>query len=149
MIGAGIGGLMAGAMLAKEGYEVKVIEKATTVGGSAGSYVRKGHTFPTGATIAFGLEEQGLLDTLFKELDMKIPFELQTHPMDVVLEDRKISLYQDRVAWTKELEQVFHERKEDVLAFWHKLERIGEAVFGVIATGVSLPIQRVYDLGKL
>lgn len=112
MIGAGIGGLMAGALLAKEGYEVTVLEKATKVGGSAGSYIRKKHTFPTGATIAFGLEEQGLLDTLFNELDMKIPFKLLAHPMDVVMEDRRISLYEDRTAWKEELEQVFFERKE-------------------------------------
>ena len=149
IIGAGIGGLMAGALLAKEGYDVTVLEKATKVGGSAGSYVRKKRTFPTGATIAFGLEEHGLLDTLFNELDMKIPFELLDHPMDVVMEDRRISLYRDRVAWNAELEQVFFERKEDVIAFWNKLEQISEGVFGVTATGVSLPIHHLYDLGKL
>jgi phytoene dehydrogenase-like protein len=149
IIGAGIGGLMAGALLAKEGYEVTVLEKATKIGGSAGSYVRKGRTFPTGATIAFGLEEQGLLDTLFKELDMKIPFDLLDHPMDVIMEDRRISLYRDRTAWKEELAQVFFERKKDVLAFWRKLEQISEAVFGVTVTGVSLPIQHIVDLGKL
>lgn len=149
VIGAGIGGLMAGALLAKEGYEVTVLEKATKVGGSAGSYVRKKHTFPTGATIAFGLEEQGLLDTLFNELDMNIPFDLLNHPMDVVMEDRRISLYRDRTAWKEELGEVFFERKQDVAAFWNKLEQISEAVFGVTATGVSLPIQHIYDLGKL
>ena len=149
VIGAGIGGLMAGALLAKEGYEVTVLEKATKVGGSAGSYIRNKHTFPTGATIAFGLEEQGLLDNLFAELNMRIPFELLDHPMDVVMEDRKISLYRDRAAWKRELEEVFPERKKDVLAFWDKLEQISDAVFGVTATGVSLPIQHAYDLGKL
>jgi phytoene dehydrogenase-like protein len=59
IIGAGVGGLTAAAYLAKEGYKVSVLEKATTVGGSAGWYVRKGRKFPTGATIAFGLEEKG------------------------------------------------------------------------------------------
>lgn len=149
IIGAGIGGLMAGALLAKEGYAVTVLEKATKVGGSAGAYVRNKHTFPTGATIAFGLEEHGLLDTLFNELDMNIPYTLLDHPMDVLLEDRRISLYRDRTAWKEELGQVFHERKRDVLAFWNRVEQISAGVFDVTATGVSLPIQHMYDLGKL
>ena len=149
VIGAGIGGLLAGALLAKEGYQVTVLEKATRVGGSAGSYVRNKRIFPAGATIAFGLEEQGLLDTLFTELDLNVPFVLLDHPMDVVMEDRQISLYRDKKAWEEELARVFPERQRDVIAFWNKLEQISEAVYGVTATGVSLPIQRVYDLGKL
>lgn len=149
VIGAGIGGLMAGALLAKEGNHVTVIEKATKVGGSAGSYIRKKHTFPAGATIAFGLEEHGLLDELFTKLEMNIAASMLDHPMDVVLADRIISVYQDKVAWKKELARVFHERSQDVLAFWNKLERIGEAVHGVTATGVSLPIQHFYDFGTL
>lgn len=107
VIGAGIGGLMAGALLVKEGYEVTVLEKATRVGGSAGSYVRNKRIFPAGATIAFGLEEQGLLDTLFTELDLKVPFVLLDHPMDVVMEDRQISLYRDKIAWEEELRVFF------------------------------------------
>ncbi|MBM6617799.1 FAD-dependent oxidoreductase [Bacillus suaedaesalsae] len=45
IIGAGIGGLTAGAYLGKAGFDVTVVEKATTVGGSAGWYVRKGRRF--------------------------------------------------------------------------------------------------------
>lgn len=149
IIGAGIGGLMAGALLAKKGYSVTVLEKATTVGGSAGWYVRKGRTFPTGATIAFGLEERGLLDTLIKELQLNLPFEMMQHPMDVILEDRKVSIYQDETRWDDELLQALSERKQDVKDFWEKLEQISELVYAVTATGVSMPIERLYDLGKL
>lgn len=140
---------MAGAFLAQEGWQVTVFEKATTVGGSAGTYARKNRRFPTGATIAFGLEDQGLLDTLFQQLDIKIPFDVLDHPMDVVLEDRSISLYRDPSLWKAELVRVFPERSDDVLAFWHALEQLSEAVYGVTATGVSLPVRRIYDLGKL
>ncbi|PIC82043.1 hypothetical protein CSV73_14530 [Sporosarcina sp. P1] len=149
IIGAGMGGLMAGALLVKEGYQVTVLEKATRVGGSAGSYVRNKRIFPAGATIAFGLEEHGLLDTLFTKLDLKVPFVLLDHPMDVVMEDRQISLYRDKMAWENELSRVFPERRQDVIAFWRTLQQISEAVYGVTATGVSLPIAHLYDLGKL
>lgn len=149
VLGAGIGGLMAGALLAKEGWHVTVLEKATTVGGSAGSYARKNRRFPTGATIAFGLEERGLLDTLFHELDMKIPFELLHHPMDVLLDDRKISIFRDKAEWEQELLRAFPERSQDVLAFWRRLEQISEAVYSVTETRVSLPVRHLYDLGHL
>ncbi|WOV84919.1 NAD(P)/FAD-dependent oxidoreductase [Sporosarcina jeotgali] len=149
IIGAGIGGLMAGAFLAQEGWQVTVFEKATTVGGSAGIYARKNRRFPTGATIAFGLEDRGLLDTLFQQLGIKIPFDVLDHPMDVVLEDRSISLYRDPSLWKAELVRAFPERSDDVLTFWHALEQLSEAVYSVTATGVSLPIRRKYDLGKL
>lgn len=149
VIGAGIGGLMAGALLAKKGYRVTVLEKATTVGGSAGWYVRKGRMFPTGATIAFGLEERGLLDTLFNELDLRLSFDMLHHPMDVILQDRNIALYQDEAKWDEELLQAFPERRQDVRRFWQKLEQISEIVYEVTATGISMPIQRMHDLGKL
>ncbi|WP_431027062.1 phytoene desaturase family protein [Lysinibacillus sp. LZ02] len=149
VIGAGVGGLMAGALLAKKGYSVTVLEKATTVGGSAGWYVRKGRIFPTGATIAFGLEERGLLDTLFNELQLKLPFDMLHHPMDVILQDRKISIYRDATRWDEELSHALPERRQDVRSFWQKIEQISEIVYAVTATGVSMPIQRMYDLGQL
>lgn len=149
VIGAGIGGLMAGALLAQEGYRVTVLEKATKVGGSAGSYLRKGRKFPTGATIAFGLEEQGLLDGLFKKLKLDIEFDLLEHPMDIVLQDRRISLYRDRAEWEEEVRLKMHERSDDVLLFWRKLEQISETVYGITATSVSMPIRRMYDLGTM
>ena len=140
---------MAGALLAKEGYAVTVLEKATSVGGSAGSYARKNRRYPTGATIAFGLEPNGLLTSHFQELGVSIPHHLLTHPMDVVLEDRSISIYQEQDAWLTELARAFPERSDDVLAFWRTLEQISHGVFDITQTDVSLPIQRFYDVGKL
>ncbi len=45
IIGAGMGGLTAGAFLAKNGFDVTILEKATSVGGSAGFYTRKDRRF--------------------------------------------------------------------------------------------------------
>ena len=73
IIGAGIGGLTAGTYLAKAGYEVTVLEKAQTVGGSAGAYIRQNRMFPTGATIAFGLEDDGIFQKMLHELDIVLP----------------------------------------------------------------------------
>ncbi len=48
VIGAGIGGLSAAALLAKEGYKVTVIEKNETYGGRAMVFQEKGYTFDMG-----------------------------------------------------------------------------------------------------
>jgi phytoene dehydrogenase-like protein len=42
IIGAGLGGLTSGAMLAKEGYSVTVLEQHTLPGGCASTFKRKG-----------------------------------------------------------------------------------------------------------
>ncbi|KAA0549290.1 FAD-dependent oxidoreductase [Bacillus sp. BGMRC 2118] len=149
IIGAGIGGLTAGAYLANAGFDVTIVEKATTVGGSAGWYVRKGRRFPTGATIAFGLEDEGILRKMLNELKIKLPADELLHPMDVILRDRKVSIYKDAKQWETELSQSFPENKEAVIKFWNELHKVSKSVLEVTNSGVSLPIRRVYDLGKL
>ncbi|WP_456277245.1 phytoene desaturase family protein [Bacillus sp. AK128] len=149
IIGAGIGGLTAGAYLAKEGFQVTVLEKASTVGGSAGAYIRKNRIFPTGATIAFGLEEGGVLRSILNDLQVSISFEELQHPMDVVTPAGKISIYQDALLWEQELRDVFTDQQDQVLAFWRELHRIGQAVEKVVKGRVYLPIQRLADLNRL
>ncbi|WP_217181924.1 phytoene desaturase family protein [Streptomyces sp. AC495_CC817] len=48
VIGAGVAGLATAGLLAKEGYDVLVLEKNTAVGGRAGSLERDGFRFDTG-----------------------------------------------------------------------------------------------------
>jgi phytoene dehydrogenase-like protein len=149
VIGAGVGGLTAAAYLVKEGYKVTVLEKATTVGGSAGWYIRNGRKFPTGATIAFGLEEKGLLRTLLKELDIDLPAEELLHPMDVILPEGKVSIVKSTDLWAQELKEAFHPRSGDVMLFWEALQQISDDVLAVTESRVSLPVRKRYDLGSL
>lgn len=149
IIGAGVGGLTAAAYLAQSGYDVTVLEKATTVGGSAGWYVRQGRMFPTGATIAFGLEEQGIFRSICKELQIEAPATLLTHPMDIVLPDRTVSVYQDAARWEEELSRAFPDQIDAVLRFWRTLSRISDTVFAVTETRAALPLRRAVDWGNL
>jgi phytoene dehydrogenase-like protein len=151
VVGAGISGLMAAAILVKNKYDVTVVDKASTVGGNAGWYVRKNHMFPTGATIAFGLEKDGLLYELLKELNVidRLELSLLNHPMDVVLPDRKLSVYYDEQKWYDELSIIFSERSNQVIAFWKKLSEIAQTVEAVTKTKVALPIRKWIDLGDL
>jgi phytoene desaturase len=51
VIGAGIGGIATAARLAKNGYEVTVIEKESTPGGRCNQIIREGHRFDIGPTL--------------------------------------------------------------------------------------------------
>ena len=64
IIGAGLGGLTAGAMLAKMGHKVTVLEQHNIVGGSATTFKRRG-----GFTVEVGLHE---MDDPFEETKKEI-----------------------------------------------------------------------------
>ena len=59
IIGAGLGGLFAGAILAKEGLSVTILEKNKTIGGGLQTFKRFGEVFDTGMHIIGGLQEGG------------------------------------------------------------------------------------------
>ena len=59
IIGAGLGGLFTGAILAKEGLSVKVLEKNHTIGGGLQTFKRFGEDFDTGMHILGGMQEGG------------------------------------------------------------------------------------------
>ena len=59
IIGAGLGGLTAGALLAKDGFKVSVLEQHNTVGGCATCFKRKG-----GFNCEVGLHE---MDSLYND----------------------------------------------------------------------------------
>lgn len=149
IIGAGIGGLTAGAFLAKNGFTVTVLEKATTVGGSAGAYTRRNRTFPTGATIAFGLEEGGVLREILNELQISLPYHELHHPMDIILPSGKISIYKDSTLWEQELKQIDSKQQENILRFWKALETISKDVSVMVKNRIALPIKDWVDVQSL
>jgi len=59
IIGGGLGGLFTGAILAKEGLDVTILEKNTTIGGGLQSFKRFGEVFDTGMHVIGGLQEGG------------------------------------------------------------------------------------------
>ena len=59
IIGGGLGGLFTGAILAKEGLAVTVLEKNTTIGGGLQTFRRFGETFDTGMHVIGGMRPGG------------------------------------------------------------------------------------------
>ena len=59
IIGGGLGGLFCGAILAKEGLQVTVLEKNATIGGGLQTFTRFGEVFDTGMHVVGGLQPGG------------------------------------------------------------------------------------------
>lgn len=59
VVGGGIGGLTAGALLS-DTHDVTVFEASNEWGGSAGKFSRSDFLFPVGATLGMGFEKEGV-----------------------------------------------------------------------------------------
>ncbi|MDZ7693905.1 MAG: oleate hydratase [Balneolaceae bacterium] len=79
IIGAGIGGLSAAVLLAKDGHEVSIYEKNEGVGGKMNQVRAKGYRFDTGPSL---LTIPELLSGLFSQCGENMDDYLQLEPLD-------------------------------------------------------------------
>ena len=68
IIGAGLGGLTAGALLAKEGHSVTILEQHNIVGGCATTFERGDFTCEVGLHEMDGVYTNPLVVNIFKKL---------------------------------------------------------------------------------
>ena len=68
VIGAGMGGLTAAALLAKKGLKVLLLEKEEQVGGYVVSFKRHGFTFDATGSFVGGCHEGGEFYQILKEI---------------------------------------------------------------------------------
>ena len=110
VLGGGIAGLTAGALLAHEGFEVTLIEAHYQPGGCAGTFRRGDYVFDVGATQIAGLEGGGIHQRIFKHLNYPVPTAKILDPACVVeLCDGKkpIAISHDQEKWIKERQEQF------------------------------------------
>lgn len=148
VIGAGIGGLTAAALLAKAGYRVKVFEQAAVTGGCASTFRRRGFTFDVGATQVAGLEHGGIHAEIFAALGLDSPAATPCDPACAVYlpgESQPICLWRDRQRWHQERQAQFPGSEP----FWEWLDHLFEISWRFQGRGPILPPRNLYDLGQL
>lgn len=69
IIGAGMGGLVCGNLLAYKGYKVLIVEKHFVPGGCCTSFTRKGYTFDAAVHFFNGCEPGGMVFEILKKFD--------------------------------------------------------------------------------
>lgn len=148
VIGAGIGGLTAGALLAKRGYTVTVYEQAAIAGGCAGTFKRQGFTFDVGATQVAGLEVGGIHHRIFQELGVDVPEATVCDPACAVFlpaETAPINVWRDRQKWADERLKQFPQSHK----FWQLLELLFQASWRFQARDPVVPPRNPWDILQL
>ena len=132
IIGGGIGGLVTGALLAKEGYKVTVLEKNAIIGGGLQTFKRQGVSFPTGMHIFGGFQEGGNLRKIFAYLGVldKIslrPINEDASDVVTLMDDgRTYHLPQGKERYIAYLSELFPDEKEQIKAYINRLFELSE-----------------------
>ncbi len=148
VIGAGIGGLTAGALLAKRGYEVTIFDRAIVPGGCASTFKRQGFTFDVGATQVAGLEPGGIHHRIFQELEIELPPATPCDPACAVFlpgETTPINVWRDPLRWQAERQQQFPGSEP----FWQFLQQLFAASWEFQRRDPILPPRNFWDIGQL
>lgn len=148
VIGAGIGGLTTGALLAHDGYDVTIYDQAIVPGGCASTFQRKGFTFDVGATQVAGLEKGGIHHRIFEYLQLDIPSATYCDPACAVFlpqEKQPIMVWRNPEKWRLERERQFPNSKN----FWALFKTLFEASWRFQSRDPILPPRNLWDLGQL
>ncbi len=148
VVGAGIGGLTTGALLAKNGHQVTIYDQAIVPGGCASTFKRRGFTFEVGATQVAGLEPGGIHHRIFQELDIELPQTTYCDPACAVFlpgETEPINVWRDAAKWQAERQRQFPGSKP----FWHLLNKLFKASWRFQGRDPVLPPRNIWDLWQL
>ncbi|MGA1474375.1 MAG: C-3',4' desaturase CrtD [Prochlorothrix sp.] len=148
VIGGGIGGLTAAALLADRGYRVILLEQAQVLGGCASTFQRRGFTFDVGATQVAGLEPGGIHHRIFTELGLDLPPATPCDPACAVYlpgETEPISVWRDPDRWKAERQRQFPGSEP----FWQLLQRLFVASWDFQGRDPILPPRSPWDLAQL
>lgn len=148
VIGAGIGGLTAAALLAQAGYETLVLEQAQIPGGCASTFQRRGFTFDVGATQVAGLEPGGIHHRIFAQLGIELPPATPCDPACVVFlpgETEPIRVWRDRLQWQEERSRQFPGSER----FWQLMDQLFAISWRFQQRDPVLPPCNLWDWGRL
>lgn len=148
VVGAGIGGLTAAALLAHRGYQVLVLDQAIVPGGCASTFQRRGFTFDVGATQVAGLEPGGIHHRIFSELEIDPPAATFCDPACAVYlpgETDPISVWRDPDRWKAERQRQFPGSEP----FWRLLNDLFRYSWAFQSRDPILPPRNVWDFLQL
>ena len=134
IIGAGLGGLVTGAILAKEGLQVTVVEKNPKVGGGLQSYQRFGVTFDTGMHVFGGMYPGGNIRRICDYLGITGDFEIQnldaTNQADIYVaeENRTYSVNMKKESFVDSFARYFPHQTDNLRQYLAAIDGIMQSL---------------------
>ncbi len=142
VIGAGVGGLTAGALLLKAGHRVTVLEAHIYPGGCAGTFYHQKYLFDAGATLAGGFSPGGPHAKIAEALDIDWPVRPADPAWTVHLPDgRQVTQWADPERWQVEWRANF----PDTGSFWRTQEMLADISWDISSRPFPWPPQRLAD----
>lgn len=134
IIGAGLGGLFTGAILAKEGLSVTVMEKNPTIGGGLQTFKRFGEVFDTGMHIIGGMQVGGNVRRIcnylgiFDQIKLKDVDDDCTDRLYFAEDNTSYVIGKGREGFSASLAQSFPEEKENLHRYVDALFNMADKV---------------------
>jgi len=135
IVGSGIGGLTAGSLLARYGYQVLICESHGIPGGAAHSFTRKGFTFDSGPSFYAGIGSSSDSLNPLQQILAVLGESLETVPYDPLGEfhfpEGTFRAYQDNEHYCQEIAKItaqggkqYHAFLADMLGLYDSLNGI-------------------------
>ena len=135
IIGSGLGGLECGALLAKCGLKVLVLEGSNQPGGCMQSFRRGGLYYDTGLHYVGGLARGQAMHQAFEQIGlMDLPWERMDEDFDhVIIDGRHFAFHQGYEAFVEGLAKDFPHQREALQSYVRRLQIITAADMDVCA----------------
>lgn len=147
VLGSGMSGLTAAALLSEQGRQPLVIEQNWMAGGCTSTYWRKGYWFETGATTLVGLGQGMPLQYVLDKLKIELEATRLELPMLVHQNGQQIRRFEKLADWIQEAERVFGKKSQR--AFWSYCHQIAQQVWEISLQQKSFPPQLASDYWDL
>jgi len=134
IIGGGIGGLVSGAILAKNGFSVAILEKNDKLGGTISGFVEDGCLFDLFGTHIYGggfSEPLNLLRQVFDTLNIRPELLPIDPPMTIYTPDKKITVHRDRKEFLRELFEYYPSFRKELTEFYDELNELYEILLEI------------------
>jgi len=148
IIGAGLGGLVCGAILSKEGYCVRILERHTVAGGGLHTFKHRGIEFETGMHLISGFQDNGVLNKLFSyigvtdKLNIKPADEEGFDHFHVSADGVTYKMARGRNNFVKTLSTYFPEEEANIERY---INRIYEICNNIAIYNLRLPSADIYS----